>query len=99
RLGCAPLVFHTAPSDTMLRDALRTAAAPADAIAAAWHHRLVRYGAGQVNDRFVDMFGRPIGARAWPAWFGVKAIWEAALRARSSTAVDIAARLTADDIV
>jgi len=49
-----------------------------------WHPALERYGAGQLNARFVERFGRPMSAAAWSGWMAVKIALEAALKARAS---------------
>jgi hypothetical protein len=54
-----------------------------------WHGGLERFGAAQLNERFVRRFGRPMGASAWCGWAAVKAVLEAALRGP-----DVVERLT-----
>lgn len=46
-----------------------------------WHHKLFRYGAEQLNDRFSDRFHRPLEARGWASWMAVKILADAVLRA------------------
>jgi len=44
-----------------------------------WHGRLERFGATQLNQRFVQSFGRPAEADAWASWFALKVAGESAL--------------------
>jgi len=53
---------------------------------ALWHHELERYGAAQLNQRFRERFGAPLGPRGWAGWLAVKILWEAAARARTTAA-------------
>lgn len=46
-----------------------------------WHHKLFRYGAQQLNDRFKDRSDRPLDARGWASWMAVKIMAETVLRA------------------
>jgi hypothetical protein len=63
-------------------------APPHDAVV--WHHDLRRYGAGELNERYLERTGLRMDSDAWTAWFGVKLIVEAALRNReiASLAID-----------
>ena len=45
-----------------------------------WHSTLSRYGASEVNERFIRRFNRPMTSEAWNAWFAVKTLIETALR-------------------
>ena len=58
----------------------------------AWHPTLVRYGAGELNERFERHTGRQMSSGAWAAWAAIKIAMEAALRA-DSPAPGIAAAL------
>lgn len=49
----------------------------------AWHPDLQRYGAGELNERFVKATGRQMDAEAWTGWLAMKVVVEAALRNRS----------------
>lgn len=73
-------VFHLAATQTEL-DKL-------------WDGAAERFGAGQLNARYLHMYGKPMTAMAWAGWFAVKVAWEAALRTRSIQAEKIAAYLT-----
>jgi ABC transporter substrate binding protein (PQQ-dependent alcohol dehydrogenase system) len=79
------MVWHVAPSDSMLRNA------GSDALA--WDPSLERFGADTLNRRFQARFGQPMTGDAWAAWFAVKVVWETALRARSGEGARILALL------
>jgi ABC transporter substrate binding protein (PQQ-dependent alcohol dehydrogenase system) len=49
-----------------------------------WHWMWTRYGAPQLNDRFIRETGRLMTGYDWAAWIGVKTVAEAVLRTRSS---------------
>ena len=55
---------------------------PAHTTLRVWHHRLERFGAAQLNDRF-RAAGIAPDDQAWLGWFAVKLSWEAAVRGRS----------------
>jgi hypothetical protein len=87
--NCRASTFHVAPSRRMLADALDEArrngrmSLPADASASAWDASLERFGADTLNNRFRARFNKPMTADAWCAWFTVKLLGEASLRAKS----------------
>jgi hypothetical protein len=56
-----------------------------------WHPRLVRFGAGEVNERYARMFGRPMTPIAWCGWSAVKALSECAFQSGGSSAASIEA--------
>lgn len=62
-----------------------------------WAPGLERFGAGQLNDRFRARFGAEAAMRgaAWAGWFAMKAVVEAALRARVEDAASIRRALLA----
>ena len=62
-------------------------APPHDAVV--WHHDLRRYGAGELNERYLEKTGLRMDSDAWTAWFGVKLIVEAALRNREIASLGI----------
>ncbi len=94
RQGCNPMLFHVQASVSMY-----SAAAGASGRNAArtrielWHGALERYGAGQLNDRFVARFGEEMDSDAWAGWMAVKIAWEAFLRAPEPTGKAIASHL------
>jgi ABC transporter substrate binding protein (PQQ-dependent alcohol dehydrogenase system) len=49
-----------------------------------WHWSWERYGAPQVNKRFMKRANRPMTGYDWSAWMAVKVIAEAVLRTKSS---------------
>ena len=54
----------------------------ADAVVVEWHATLARFGASELNERFVKATGTPMAASASRAWFAVQAVAENALRPR-----------------
>ncbi|MFQ5889795.1 MAG: ABC transporter substrate-binding protein [Gemmatimonadota bacterium] len=54
-----------------------------------WHHKLFRYGAEQINDRFRRQFVRALDAHGWAGWMAVKALVDSVLRARTSDAPEL----------
>jgi PQQ-dependent catabolism-associated beta-propeller protein len=71
-----PAAFHVAATEAMARGT----SAPADGAPVLWHAALERYGAAQLNERFMRRFGTAMDAPAWAGWMAVKLIAEAALR-------------------
>jgi ABC transporter substrate binding protein (PQQ-dependent alcohol dehydrogenase system) len=57
--------------------------------AAAWHAASERYGAPQVNSRFLRQAGRPMSELDWSAWVATRAIAEAVARRSASTGLEI----------
>lgn len=86
---CGALGLHVVPSRAM-RIAAAGDGGDEDALPVAWHERLFRYGAEQLNDRYRHRFGRSMTEQAWCGWMAVKIAWEAALRARSADGSSIA---------
>jgi hypothetical protein len=87
---CAPTLFHVAPSDAMLKDAVKGAGGDATA----WDPSLARFGADTLNQRFRARFGRAMTASAWTSWMAVKILWEASLRAKSAESAAMARYLS-----
>ena len=52
-----------------------------DSSVPSWSPALTRFGASELNERFARQAGRPMTSEAWDAWFSVKLLVEAALRA------------------
>ena len=77
--------FLLAPEAAAIHETLQRAraavAVPGAARVAAWHHTLFRYGASELNERFLDHTGAPMHAAHWLGWMAVKVIAEGALRA------------------
>lgn len=60
-----------------------------------WHPSLVRYGAGQLNERFERTHSTGMTSAAWLGWMAVKTAWEAAQRT-NGTASDMAEFLSSE---
>lgn len=90
RAECRPNVFHVAPSEAMLRDAI-DGQATGDASVTAWHPSLSRFGADTLNLRFSNRFRTAMTDEAWCAWFAAKMLWESLLGARSPSPAAIGA--------
>jgi ABC-type branched-subunit amino acid transport system substrate-binding protein len=84
--ACARNVFHVEASESMYADALAARGEDGEvaASAALWHPSLERFGAAQLNDRFRARFGGEMDGPAWAGWMGVKVLWEASLRTRTT---------------
>lgn len=89
-----PHVFHVASGPHDRRAALaRWKAGGGEGVEIAdWHASLKRFGAEQLNQRYIQRFGTPMEPLAWASWMAVKAAAEAALRGASSPA-EVARRL------
>jgi PQQ-dependent catabolism-associated beta-propeller protein len=89
--------FHVEASDGMYGEAegvRRVTAANLPAVSASlWHAGLSRYGAPQLNDRFLRSFGAAPGGGEWANWMAVKVLWESALRTGGTDAAAIAVYL------
>ncbi|HSJ05338.1 MAG TPA: ABC transporter substrate-binding protein [Longimicrobiales bacterium] len=89
--ACSPGTFHINASEAMRRHALGTVRdSPAGAYATGWHPSLERFGAGQVNDRFRRAFGRDLSENGWYGWIAVKLLFDAAQRAGTESASELA---------
>jgi ABC-type branched-subunit amino acid transport system substrate-binding protein len=71
------------------------APAPGAARVVDWHPRLERYGAAQLNERYLRRFAAGMDEAAWAAWFALKAVHEAALRAGGGDAASLRRALLA----
>lgn len=81
RNSCRSL-FHIEASDAMYADAGRWNAAAKRIVL--WDAGLEKYGAAQLNDRFLSAAGRPMTSSAWAGWLAVKIAWESFLRSPAS---------------
>ena len=72
------------------RSAFRIGVAETPEPVVLWHPSLERFGATQLNDRFARRFGRDMDEHAWAAWFALKVVAEAGLRAPSPGAAALA---------
>lgn len=86
--------FHVEASDSMYRS-LRPVPGT-DASPVLWHAGLTRYGATQLNERFLRQGGAPADPAGWAGWMAVKVLWEAVLRTGSTDAAALASYLGAD---
>lgn len=84
-----PNTFHVQATETSYREMIGDASGEP----MLWHGELIRYGAGQLNARFVRRFGRPAGGDEWASWMAIKLLWEAALRADGTDARSLASFL------
>jgi hypothetical protein len=76
-----PCVFVTESSPEAVRAAANHAAGgEGTAVVADWHGDFRRFGAGELNERFVRAFDQPMTPPAWHGWVAIKAIVEAAIR-------------------
>lgn len=91
---CGPMLFHVCASDAMRADARTEASGEGRVVM--WHPSLERFGAEQLNERFVRFARKPMEEHAWTAWMAVKVVWEATARARSSDARVLARWLESD---
>lgn len=78
--------FFVAPLESDRRDRLAGWRAgrqpPADSRLSEWHASLGRFGAAELNERYLRATGRGMSAEAWRGWFAVKVLVESALRLR-----------------
>jgi ABC-type branched-subunit amino acid transport system substrate-binding protein len=58
-----------------------------------WHSGNFRYGATQLNDRFSDRFGRPMGPQAWANWTAVKLLGDLLVGEPATPGADLPARI------
>jgi hypothetical protein len=94
RAACFPTTFHVAPGAGMV-EAARVLAGGTPGEILPWHHTLSRFGATQLNDRYLVRFGEPMPAAAWGVWMATKIAWEGAMRARTTSGSALAGHLRA----
>jgi len=85
--GSSPLVFDIGRSAEPRSDDgadVRFHLLPPPDSVLAWHPSLVRYGAGQLNERYRRRFGVEMDEPAWAAWIAVKILVDAVLKTGSS---------------
>jgi hypothetical protein len=73
--------YLVSASDEARSAALAGWRGPRAAAAVEWHADLTKYGAEQLNSRFLQRFGEPMDAAAWMSWMLVKIAVDAQLRA------------------
>lgn len=98
--GGRRFTFHVEASEGMYAAAAgvrRTTAPNLPALGAAlWHPALSRYGAAQLNDRFLRSSAGAPGPGEWAGWMAVKVLWESALRTGGTDAARVAEFLTGE---
>jgi hypothetical protein len=72
--------FVVAASQQARAAALASWRDPRAHAAVEWHPKLTKYGAEQLNARFLQRFGQPMDAAAWMSWMLVKVAVDAQLR-------------------
>lgn len=78
RTGHGGYVVHVEASDSMYAAAMEQNPTAGDDGVVLWHPGLERFGAGQLNDRYVRRFGEGANAPAWAGWMAIKSLWETA---------------------
>ena len=91
RRAPAAHVFHVVPGPESLRRAAARASSPGRIVV--WHPSLERFGAAQLNARYVARFDEEMVAPAWAGWVAVKIAWESFLRAEGARGDALAAFL------
>ncbi len=77
----------------------RVVAGAAGLVADWWHWASERYGAPQLNNRFVEKAARPMTGYDWAAWMAVKAIAEAVLRTGSGDFATLRDYIEGDQLI
>jgi hypothetical protein len=71
RALCLPNLFHIIPSNKMREDAIKLWSEKIQNIqpeATAWHHDIKNDRAAELNARFLDIRGFPMGEQPWAGW-------------------------------
>ena len=87
--------FHVQASDAQRRAASGRAVMRPEA-RVVWHGGLGRYGAAQLNRRFVERFGASAGEEGWASWMAMKIAWEAAQQRQSTASTILREHLLSD---
>jgi hypothetical protein len=82
--------FRASPRD------VQAAVNGATVIVEEWDGSLVKFGAGELNERFARVCRHAMTSSAWRGWAAVKAVVEAQLRASRSSACDAVAAVAFD---
>jgi hypothetical protein len=100
RSMCSSFLHHIEASESMYESAREIAAKAAPAASPGevvlWHPSLERYGASQLNDRFVAREHRAMTGSAWAGWMAMKVATESFLRAGTNDREKIAAYMNSD---
>lgn len=94
--GASRNTFHVQASDAQRRSADGGPAAVRPEARLSWHGELGRYGAAQLNRRFLEQFGAPPGQNAWATWMAMKIAWEALQQVPGADASQLRAYLESD---
>lgn len=92
RETCYEGLFHTLPSDKMLRDAesqWRQANPGAQVTAQAWHPEFVKFAGRDLNKRYTERFGIEMDDAAWAGWVATRMVAEAVVRTSSADPEEI----------
>ncbi len=85
--------FHVEASDSMYLSAIGAMRSAGGAAPVLWHGGLARYGAAQLNRRFLERFGQPADASAWASWMAMKVLWQASFDTKTADPAELRARL------
>lgn len=97
RSGTSSATFHVEASDSMYLAAIALTRTTGGGAPVLWDPTLVRYGAAQLNQRFVRRFGEPADAAAWASWMALKLLFESAHARDVPRRATLAARLRHGD--
>ncbi len=92
RTACRPNLFHTAPSDKMLADAVaqwKKESDAADVVAQAWHESFVKFAGRELNNRFRKAWNTPMDDASWAAWVAVKILSDALANNPEASGADL----------
>ena len=87
RESCYAGLYHTFPSDKMLRDAesqWRQANPGAQVNGQAWHPEFVKFAARDLNKRYSERFEVKMDDAAWAGWAATRMVAEAVVRTGSA---------------
>lgn len=93
RSASSAATFHVEASDSMYLTAIALTRATGGGAPVLWDGTLVRFGAAQLNQRFVRRFGEPADAAAWASWMALKLLFESANARDMSPGATLATRL------
>lgn len=71
---------QTSPDHRKVRAGVSLPLAGKTAVPLAWHSELYRYGAGEINERYLDATGADMTESSWFGWVAMKLALETALR-------------------
>lgn len=92
--GTGDNTFHVQASDALRRTPEGGVSTMRPESRVVWHGALGRYGAAQLNRRFIERFGASPGDDAWAAWMAMKVAWEAMQQRQSRSAVALREHLS-----